>query len=182
VFDSDESYVAGSDIDNEDLSGTVNWRLSWWQDIINYTVFGDEFWTGRGFGINIAAIDGYGGGPESLLRSPHSAHMTILARTGVPGLILWIAAHLSFVGGLILYGMRMRRQGAHGWVKLNVWLMAYWFAAIVNGSFDVYLEGPQGGIWFWCLIGFGFALMYVERQAYRRGRQLQRAAALQGGV
>jgi hypothetical protein len=37
---------------------------------------------------------------------------------------------------------------------------------MVNATFDVYLEGPQGGIWFWCVFGFGIALMEVQRWGY----------------
>lgn len=45
-------------------------------------------------------------------------------------------------------------------------MLAYWFAFMVNASFDVFLEGPQGGIWFWCLFGFGIALIEVQRHSY----------------
>ena len=41
--------------------------------------------------------------------------------------------------------------------------MAYFTAFLVNMSFDVYLEGPQGGIWFWCLIGYAIALTRAQR-------------------
>jgi hypothetical protein len=30
-------------------------------------------------------------------------------------------------------------------------------------SFDVYIEGPVGGIWFWTLIGFGVAALRVQK-------------------
>jgi hypothetical protein len=42
-------------------------------------------------------------------------------------------------------------------VAIVGWIFAYWLAALVNASFDVYLEGPQGGIWFWSVIGLGIA-------------------------
>jgi len=38
------------------------------------------------------------------------------------------------------------------------WVAVYWLAAIVNMSVDVYLAGPQGGIWFWTMIGVGLAV------------------------
>ena len=38
-------------------------------------------------------------------------------------------------------------------------LFAYWLAALINMSFDVYLEGPQGGIPFWSVIGLGMVAM-----------------------
>ena len=39
---------------------------------------------------------------------------------------------------------------------------------MINGSFDVYLEGPQGGIWFWSIIGFGIAVTEVESRSIHR--------------
>jgi hypothetical protein len=38
----------------------------------------------------------------------------------------------------------------------------------VNASFDVYLEGPQAGIWFWCVFGFGIAALETQRVKYAR--------------
>ncbi len=46
--------------------------------------------------------------------------------------------------------------------NVNLWILAYWLALIVNMSFDVYLEGPQGGIWFWCLVGYIIALTLYQ--------------------
>ena len=80
---------------NVALDGTKQWRLAWWRTIQDYVFRGEFFWAGRGFGVNLAESDGFVVGRENpnapLLRSPHSIHMTILARTGVPGFALWLA-------------------------------------------------------------------------------------------
>jgi hypothetical protein len=34
-------------------------------------------------------------------------------------------------------------------------------ALLVNASFDVYLEGPMGGIWFWCIYGLGLGSLWI---------------------
>ena len=47
--------------------------------------------------------------------------------------------------------------------KLNLWIMAYLAAFLMDMSVDVYLEGPQGGITFWCLMGFTIALTYTQK-------------------
>lgn len=49
------------------------------------------------------------------------------------------------------------------------WLLAYWTALMVNASLDVYLEGPQGGIWSWSLVGFVIALTQLQRVERRSG-------------
>jgi hypothetical protein len=34
---------------------------------------------------------------------------------------------------------------------------------MINLSFDPYLEGPHGGIWFWALFGLGLGAMRASR-------------------
>jgi hypothetical protein len=34
---------------------------------------------------------------------------------------------------------------------------------MINATFDVALEGPMQGIWFWCLIGFGIGSVMIYR-------------------
>lgn len=155
---------------SDDLAGTANWRLSWWSDILSYTMFGPYFWSGKGFGVNLADSDGYQVWENDTLRSPHSGHFTFLARAGVPGLALWLAFLASFVIRQIRMARQLAAHGLHDWSRLNFWILSYWVAAVVNGSFDVYLEGPQGGIWFWCLTGFGIVLVEVQRGFFKPTR------------
>jgi hypothetical protein len=150
------------------LEGTRQWRLQWWGDIVDYTFSGPYFWLGKGFGINLADSDGYqtfspdqGVAP---LRSPHNGHLTILARSGVPGFAFWVLLQGTF--GLLLLRsiIRARRRNQTFWVQLNSWILIYWIAAMINASFDVYLEGPQGGIWTWAMIGLGIAAMRFQQE------------------
>lgn len=140
------------------VQGTKDWRLSWWQAISQNTIGGNYFWSGQGFGINLADEYGYAVDAHGSLRSPHSIHMTVLARMGVPGLLLWIGINLRFVFDLIRTAALARRVHNHVVVETAVWLLAIWAASIVNGSFDVYLESPYGAIPFWCVIGAGITL------------------------
>lgn len=154
------------------LRTTVDWRLSWWTEVVDYTVFGEYFWGGKGFGINLANADGFQT-PDQALRSPHNAHMTILARSGVPGILLWCTFLIAFPVAILRATSVARRHGDHWWTRVNLWILAYWTAFVVNGTFDVFLEGPQGGIWFWCVVGAGLAAMETqkrERQIHRSSR------------
>ncbi|GGL85989.1 hypothetical protein GCM10010840_24910 [Deinococcus aerolatus] len=158
---------SGSDV----REGTRTWRLNWWNDIVDYTIYGPYFWTGKGYGINLADSDGYQVKREHSLRNPHNGHMTFLARSGVPGFLAWVALQLAFGFSLLRAYARARATGQTTWASLNLWLFAYWLAFLVNASFDVYLEGPQGGIWFWSVFGFGLAALETQRR---------QAAALSG--
>ncbi len=138
---------------------TKEWRLKWWNTIISYTVDGPYFWTGKGFGINLADDDGFQVMADGSLRAPHSIEFDILARTGVPGLTIWVGLQLAFALGLLRAAVDARRRGRTFWVQVLGWVFVYWLAALADGSFDVYLEGPQGGIWFWAVFGLGIAAM-----------------------
>lgn len=139
------------------LEGTRNFRLKWWGDIVDYTVNGRYFWTGKGYGIALAAADGFDTTEAEDLRSPHNGHIEILARSGVPGLALWILLHVTFAVTMLRGAHRARADGRRGWVQIIGWLFVLWMAGIANASFDPYLQGPQGGIWFWSVIGLGLA-------------------------
>jgi O-antigen ligase len=152
-----------TDEGTEDLQGTKQWRIDWWDEIIGYTFHGDYFWTGKGFGINLANEDGYQLHADESLRSPHNGHLTVLARSGVPGLFLWLLAQLSWALGMLGGYRRSRFKGERRWASLFLFLLAYWAAFMINAAFDVALEGPMVGIWFWTIYGVGLAAMWIHR-------------------
>lgn len=149
------------------LDTTREWRLEWWSDIVDYTVFGRYFWGGRGFGVNLADEDGFQVAADRSLRSPHSIHLTVLARAGVPGLALWVLLNGSFLVTMLTAHRKARAAGQERWARAGAWLLAYWAALLVNASFDVFIEGPQGGIWFWSVMGAGMAVMETARRERR---------------
>lgn len=160
-----------SDTDQEGLDGTKEWRLDWWNKIIDYTIHGPYFWTGKGFGVNLADDDGFTLHDDHALRSPHNGHMTVLARMGVPGVVLWTLLHTVFVASLLRAFFQARRRGDTFWSRIDVWLLAYWLAIMINAAFDVYIEGPQGGIWLWTIFGFGMAALAAQRDLERQEAQ-----------
>lgn len=145
------------------LEATKQWRLDWWSEIASYTFEGPYFWTGKGFGVNLANEDGFQVFADESLRAPHNTHFTVLARMGVPGFAIWILLQAGFAVALIRALRRARRSNATRWVQLNAWLLVLWLAMIVNTSFDPYLEGPQGAFWFWSVLGLGLAALRIQK-------------------
>jgi hypothetical protein len=143
------------------LEGSKQFRLAWWGTIIDYTVFGDYFWTGKGFGVNLADDDGFQSTVDHSLRSPHNSEMTVLARMGVPGLLLWVLLQGAFVIGLLRALTAHRRAGDTQIAVVGGLILVYWVAMMIDTSFDPYLEGPQGGIWFWVIFGLGLVVMRI---------------------
>lgn len=149
-----------TETDSAALEGTKEFRLRWWTDIINYTINGPYFWTGKGFGINLADDDGFQVYANHELRAPHNGHIEILARAGVPGLALWIFMNAMIGFGLLRAAARARAMGRTRWVAIDGWLFVSWAAALVNASFDPSLQGPHAGIWFWSMVGL--AIVAIE--------------------
>ena len=82
----------------------------------------------------------------------------------MPGLALWLLLQGLFGIGLVRAYLRARHLRLRWWAAVDLWILAYWTAFLVNASFDVYLEGPQAGIWFWSVFGIGLALMEHQRR------------------
>jgi len=151
------------DTGQEHVDATKEWRLRWWSDIVGYTIGGEFRWLGKGYGINLADDDGYQTEADGSLRSPHNAHMTVLARSGVVGATAWLAFLTSLLLPLARTALAIdgeRRSYA-------ILLIVYLVAALVNASFDVYLEGPQGGLWFWALAGASMHLAFSSGRGQR---------------
>ncbi len=161
LFENAKSIIGQS---GQQAEGTKQWRLNWWDIIVNDTIHGPNFWTGRGFGLNLADADGFAGTQERPpTRSPHSAHMTMLARTGVPGLVMWLLVLVSWFAMMTRSFLTARVRGHKHWADLFVFIVCYELAILINASFDVVLEGPMQGIWFWCLFGFGIGSVMIYR-------------------
>jgi O-Antigen ligase len=161
---------------SQELQGTKEWRLAWWQEIQKYTLGGEYFWTGKGFGVSLAEDDGFlvGNNPNAPpLRSPHNVFMTILARGGVPGLTLWVLTLTSWLGMLLANILVARRRGDVEWTSLFIFIACYGVAILIDASFDVALEGPILGLWFWCLFGIGVGSVMIYR-AHPQGGMFER--------
>jgi hypothetical protein len=155
LMDNLESVIAESQ--DSGLAGTREWREAWWNTVIDYTLRGPYFWDGKGFGINLAHDDGFRD-ESSALRAPHNAHLQFLARGGVPALAFWFALQAAFAVLVGRSALRCARSGQRYWLGVHAWIFVYWLAALTTMTFDVYLEGPQGGILFWSIFGAGLAL------------------------
>lgn len=160
------SILGEGNNDAGSLEDTKQWRLQWWDTIANYTLYGKHYWLGKGYGINLATVDGFQVEEDESLRNPHNIHMMFLARSGVPGYLLWTA----FLAGLFFMLVRKAVFGPFVGAtpyqsRIAVWFIAYLGALILMASFDVFLEGPMGGVWFWSLIGMAYAYLLRSNPA-----------------
>lgn len=142
--------------DGTTLSDNKVWRLVWWAKIIDYTFMGEYFMMGRGLGMSLAETDDIvHEESEGVLRSPHSFHLTILARFGVPLFFMWILFLIWHFKSF--WNKRI--------TPMLLVFLTITCAFIINASFDVYLEGPMGAMPFWIFMG----LTYLEEQKMENG-------------
>jgi O-antigen ligase len=164
------STFNSTEVDSGDLEDTRRWRLEWWNEIIDYTFDGPYFWTGKGFGVNLAMVDSFMTGNEDpntpLLRAPHNGHFDILARSGVPGLTLWLATLGAWTTMLMTNMFYARVRGDDAWVDFFVLIFCYALTIVIEASFGLALEGPMLGIWFWSLFGVGIGSSMIYRAQF----------------
>jgi len=161
---------------SEGTESTSEWRLQWWDVTLEDTVFGEHFWAGRGFGVNLAEAHGLQQNPLELRpnRSPHNASITMLGRAGVTGLVLWIMLSISWSWSVLQAMFDARRRGSTDWANLFLFVFCYALAMHIDASLNVALENPMSGIWFWCLFGFGLGAVMIYRAQPREHDEANR--------
>ena len=139
------SSILSTNIDGN-LAENKVWRLIWWAKLVNESFTLQHFFVGKGLGMSLAGNDILN--PDDNLRSPHNFHLTILARFGYIVFIAWIIWLVS------LFKPLFTRKLAGKTLAITSILLAF----IINGSFDVFFEGPMGAFPFWTFVG----LLFIE--------------------
>jgi O-antigen ligase len=108
---------------------------------------------------------------EFVVRSPHNFNVTVFARMGTVGLLLWAVILAVGIGALF---RRVWRGSAGGRTytterrdELAFWVLML-VCTVVNSSFGVLMEGPVLGIWFWFALGFASARSLSSGVVLRR--------------
>jgi hypothetical protein len=137
--------LISSDIDGN-LTNNKVWRYIWWAKLVNESFTLQHFFVGKGLGMSLAGNEQLN--DDDNLRSPHNFHLTILARFGYFVFIAWIIWLVSIFKPLFT-----RKLGGKTLAITSILL-----AFIINGSFDVFFEGPMGAFPFWTFVG----LLFIE--------------------
>ena len=139
------SSIVSTNIDGNLVENKV-WRLIWWAKLVNESFTLQHFFVGKGLGMSLAGNDILN--TDDNLRSPHNFHLTILARFGYFVFITWAIWLAS------LFKPLFTRKLAGKTLAITSILLAF----IINGSFDVFFEGPMGAFPFWTFVG----LLFIE--------------------
>jgi hypothetical protein len=162
--------------DKGNLQGNVNWRLDYWEAVKKDALSPSYVLNGRGFGPILAyeyGIDAPRPDRGPPLRSAHNSHLTVLARTGLPGLALWVLIWLVWIRHIVRHGLPSRRDRWAARARLSALMLAAVIGYLVNTYFDPSLDGPKGAIWIWSLMGLGAVYAAMGRST----RTINRAAS-----
>ena len=133
----------------------AQWRLAFWKYMLEESaqrpLFGAGFGTPSNFTWNGVHYDRRTGDPNDPfdVSGPHNSFVNLLYRTGLPGLLALLAILLLAVIRLLPVARRTRGEDR----AIAIWLLAALAATTVAASFNVALEGPFMGIFFWGILG-----------------------------
>jgi hypothetical protein len=149
------SSIVSSDIDGS-LTDNKVWRLVWWAKLLNESFTLEHFFIGKGLGMSLAGNDLTS--VDENLRSPHNFHLTIIARFGYIIFLIWV------YWLYLLFKPLFKKQLSGKMLGLTCILLAF----IINGSFDVFFEGPMGAFPFWTMVG----LLFVEEYYHYKPKEI----------
>lgn len=148
-----QNFVSVAERDDSSLSDTIEWRERLWTETVDDVTESQVWLAGFGFGPILAErYDVVDTSDPQPLRSVHNSHLTIMARTGGPGFVLWLALWTVWAVHLVRF---IRRRGglSDASAALAAWLLGASAAFMVNAFFDPALEGPHVAIWLYVLVG-----------------------------
>ena len=131
-------------------------RLSGWKKLIIERIQKYPLW-GIGFGRELLPYEGY--------RNPHNSHLVLLARTGLIGFTFYLLFNYFFVKQLFIL---LKNRKTHPIFRnYAVGILSLYAFIMVFSSFNVVLELPYMGIFYWMILGLGIALVNVNRKFMR---------------
>jgi len=157
----------------------VNWRLEIWREAIRHWLATPvTILVGEGFGrplTDYVMLGGYTGpavpantlspGQFSVaLRQPHDIHLTVLARLGIIGFLLWAFINIRIIY-LFIHSLRKdpKEPFEHA---LKLWLFLFYVTGMILASVQPWLEFSYGAIPFYIVLGFSLGILSPHQTEY----------------
>jgi len=155
--------VVSPETSTSSLVSTADWRVELWKNVTR-DVSLDHPLAGYGFGVNIREV--YGEQDEQPpARGPHSSHVNVFARMGLPGVALWLLLWGSWFITVAVARRRLIRSGDAIAAGTAAWLMVVASMVLINAMFDPTLESPQKALWTWAIFGAGAWLVSASKHS-----------------
>jgi hypothetical protein len=116
----------------------VDMRIGWWLKIYN-DMMADPAKLLFGLGYGIPLTD-FGIATGAIVREPHNSYISITARVGVVGILIWVSMMLSLIVCWHRAFMRCRtigwREGENRLMLLMIYFICIWVLAIGEDGFE----------------------------------------------
>ena len=131
-------------------------RASWYEQVWRRTRSSKvTLIVGEGFGEPLIDFKNEEGIP---VRQPHNSSLSVLARLGLVGLLVWLVFLVS-VTRRFVHAIRRRVEADDGVHQLVLWLFFFFVLAMIQTSVQPALEFSHGAIPFYFLVGFALGVM-----------------------
>ncbi len=150
----------------------TKWRLEIWREAIGHWLATPvTILVGEGFGkplTDYVQIGGYTGnavpattvspGQFSVaVRQPHDIHLTVLARLGIIGFLLWAFINVRIIYLFVRSLWKEPKESFEHALKL--WLFLFYITGMILASLQPWLEFSYGAIPFYIVLGFSIAIL-----------------------
>jgi hypothetical protein len=186
------AFVSGAPVTDTRSTGTIYWRLLWWNALWSEDLADPNLLImGRGYGPDLrdavrsltqGALNWDQGEDQGRpVRSPHSIAMTLLARSGLIGLGLWLLMLGGSFQRMVKATLAARVSANKDDELLGVWFISYLVLILVVSLFGVVLEAPHAAIPFFMFlgVGVGWATDRLEESQPLLPKPLSRVAKVQ---
>ena len=144
----------------------ANWRLEVWREAVGHWLATPAtILVGEGFGRPLTSKQipgvslnaGQGQGILVAVRQPHDIHLTVLARLGILGFLLWAFINLRIVYLFICSLWKNPKNTFEHALKL--WLFLFYITSMILASLQPWLEFSYGAIPFYIVLGFSLGIL-----------------------
>jgi O-antigen ligase len=160
----------GKPADKDPIEGSIAGRQDWYQEVMQRLESPRNLLLGVGFGQVL--VDFYftkSTGEAVAVRQPHNSHLTVLARLGVLGLIIWLLFN-AFVLKRFLYVFRRRHHFNKPFFDLVLWLFVWYVSANIHSLVQPEFEFSSAAIPYYFMVGFALGLIRWHAQNSLLGR------------
>lgn len=155
----------------------ANWRLEIWREAIGHWLATPvTILVGEGFGkplTDYVQVGGYTGnavlassvspGQFSVaVRQPHDIHLTVLARLGIIGFLIWAFINIRIVYLFIRSLFKTPRE-SFGYT-LILWLFLFYITSMILASLQPWLEFSYGAIPSYIVLGFSLGILTSQTE------------------
>jgi len=172
IFDADlarsvaaQAGESASFIDNE--AGTVEWRKTFWNAVVNSMKTNGDWLMGHGYGFSLGSLMSAREGFNESIRTPHNFAVFLLGYTGFVGCALYAWLLLAFIADVI------RCPGS----RIKDGIIAGGIGVIVMGLSGNLFETPFGAVPTY--LAFGILLGLARKWPAIRERRLRGVAIRQ---